>query len=189
MASACLPTMFKAVEIDGEAYWDGGFMGNPALFPLVDECGSRDCILIQINPFYREAVPKSARDILNRLNEITFNASLIKELRSIVLLWELIHHESLDREAYRDARIHVIADTDTMRELGVSSKMNAEWAFLTFLRDKGRQAADKWLAAHFDDIGQRSTFDVSWVLQESLRPAHLGDNADRSYLQRLRGEG
>jgi NTE family protein len=189
MASACLPTMFKAVEIDGEAYWDGGYMGNPALFPLVDECEARDCVLIQINPFIRTEVPKSAADIMNRLNEITFNAALIKELRSIVLLWELIHHENLDRQAYRDARIHVIADNDTMQSLGVSSKMNAEWAFLTFLRDKGRAAADAWLAAHFDDIGVRSTFDVSWVLEESLRPAHLPEDADRNYTQRVKGEG
>ncbi len=187
MASACLPTLYKAVEIDGEAYWDGGFMGNPALFPLVDECDSRDCILIQINPLYRPEVPRSARDIQNRLNEITFNASLIKELRSIVLLWELITHENLDRQEYRDARIHVIGDTDTMEALGVSSKMNAEWAFLTYLRDKGRAAAERWLAAHYDDIGVRSTFDVSWVLEESLRPAHLGEEADRGYLRRVRG--
>ena len=187
MASACLPTLFKAVEIDGEAYWDGGYMGNPALFPLVDECDARDLVLIQINPFYRPDIPRSARDIQNRLNEITFNASLIKELRSLAFLWEIIHHEKLDRAAYRDARLHAVGDEDAMRDLGVSSKMNAEWSFLTFLRDTGQKAADRWLSAHFDDIGVRGTLDLSWVLEESLRPAHLPENADRNYVQRVAG--
>ena len=183
MASACLPTLFKAVEIDGEAYWDGGYMGNPALFPLVDECDARDLVLIQVNPFFRPEVPRTARDIQSRLNEITFNASLLKELRSLAFLWEIIHHEKLDRAAYRDARIHAVRDDETMLELGVSSKMNAEWSFLTFLRDKGRAAADRWLTDHFDDIGVRNTLDLSWVLEESLRPAHLPENADRNYQQ------
>lgn len=84
MASACLPTLFKAVEIDGEAYWDGGYMGNPALFPLIDECEARDLVIVRINPIYREKLPRSVPEIANRINEITFNASLIKELRSIV---------------------------------------------------------------------------------------------------------
>ena len=181
MASACLPFLFKAVEIDGEAYWDGGYMGNPALFPLVDETDARDVVLIQINPFYRPDVPKSARDIQDRLNEITFNASLIKELRSLAFLWEIIYHENLDRQAYRDACIHAIFDETTMLNLGVSSKMNAEWAFLTHLRDRGRQAAHGWLAKNFDSLGVRSTLDLSWVIEESLRPAHLPENADRSY--------
>ena len=187
MASACLPTLFKAVEIDGEAYWDGGYMGNPALFPLVDECDARDLVLIQVNPFNRPDVPTSARDIQNRLNEITFNASLVKELRSLAFLWEIIHHEKLERAAYRDGRIHAIRDDETMLDLGVSSKMNAEWSFLTFLRDKGRAAADRWLGDHFDDIGVRSTMDVSWVLEESLSPAHLPEDADRTYQQRIKG--
>ncbi len=160
---------------------------NPALFPLVDECDARDCILIQINPMHRPDVPRTAADILNRLNEITFNASLVKELRSIVLLWELIIHENLDRQEYWDARIHMIGDTDTMTALDVSSKMNAEWAFLTYLRDKGRAAAERWLERHFGDVGVTSTFDVTWVLEESLRPAHLGADADRKYISRGRG--
>jgi len=102
-ASACLPFVFKAVEIDGEAYWDGGYMGNPALFPLVDECAAGDIVLIQINPFYRPDVPQSAREIQNRLNEITFNTSLLKELRSLAFLWEIIHYGNRERERFRDA--------------------------------------------------------------------------------------
>jgi len=181
MASACLPFLFKAVEIDGEAYWDGGYMGNPALFPLVDECDAGDLVLIQINPFYRPDVPRSARDIQNRLNEITFNAALLKELRSLAFLWEIIHHENLERERYRDARVHAIHDEATMLGLGVSSKLNAEWAFLTYLRDRGRKATQDWLSEHYDDLGVRNTLSLAWIFDESLRPAHLPEDADREY--------
>ena len=179
MASACLPLLYKAVEIDGEAYWDGGYMGNPALFPLVDECDAGDLVLIQINPFYRPDVPRSARDIQNRLNEITFNASLLKELRSLAFLWEIIHYENLERERFRDVHVHAIYDEKTMLSLGVSSKLNAEWAFLTHLRDCGRTTAKEWLSRHIDDLGARNTLDLSWIFDESLRPAHLPEGAER----------
>jgi NTE family protein len=173
MASACLPFLYKAVEIEGEAYWDGGYTGNPALFPLVDECGARDLILVQVNPFEREEVPRRARDILNRLNEITFNASLIKELRSIVLLKQLIEAENLERERYRDMLIHRIHAADDLRKLTVSSKMNAEWAFLRHLHDIGERTADAWLRQNFEHLGQRSTFDLSFLFEDSIRPADV----------------
>jgi NTE family protein len=179
MASACLPTLFKAVEIDGEAYWDGGFMGNPALFPLIDECDARDLVIVQINPIYREKLPRTAPEIANRVNEITFNASLIKELRSLGFLWELIHHENLERERYRDARLHLLHGDETMLELSVSSKFNAEWEFLTYLRDAGREAASEWLERHYDDIGERTTADLSFIFEESLSPAHLAEGTIR----------
>jgi NTE family protein len=179
MASACLPFLFKAVEIDGEAYWDGGYMGNPALFPLVDECDAGDIVVIQINPFQRPDVPQTARDIQNRLNEITFNTSLLKELRSLAFLWEIIHYENLERERFRDVHVHAIYDENTMLGLGVSSKLNAEWAFLTHLRNRGRETANDWLARHYDDIGIRNTLDLSWIFDESLRPAHLPEGAER----------
>jgi NTE family protein len=181
MASACLPFLFKAVEIDGEAYWDGGYMGNPALFPLVDECEAGDVVLIQINPFHRPEVPRTASEVRNRLNEITFNASLFKELRSLAFLWEIIHHENLERERYRDIHVHAIYDADTMLRLGVSSKLNAEWAFLSHLREQGKKAAQNWLARHYDDLNVRSTLDISWVFAESLRPGHLEEGAERNY--------
>ena len=181
MASACLPFLFKAVEIDGEAYWDGGYMGNPALFPLVDECEPGDLVLIQISPFYRPNIPQSARDIQNRLNEITFNAALLKELRSIAFLWEVIHHENLERESYRDGRVHAIYDEETMLGLGVSSKVNAEWAFLTYLRDQGKKAAQNWLSKHYNDLGVRNSLDLSWIFDESIKPAHLEEGVDRNY--------
>ncbi|MGA7263539.1 MAG: patatin-like phospholipase family protein [Stellaceae bacterium] len=179
MASACLPFVFKAVEIDGEAYWDGGYMGNPALFPLVDECAAGDIVVIQINPFYRPDVPQSAREIQNRLNEITFNTSLLKELRSLAFLWEIIHYENLERERFRDVHIHAIYDEKTMLALGVSSKLNAEWAFLTHLRDRGRETTQEWLSRHYEDLGVRNTLDLSWIFDESLKPAHLPEGVAR----------
>lgn len=180
MASACLPFLFKAVEIDGEAYWDGGYMGNPPLFPLIDETDERDLVLVQINPIRRDELPRTAYEIENRLNEITFNASLIKELRAAYFLSEIINHEGLERAAFRDARIHRIEAEDEMRELSVSSKLNAEWAFLQHLHDIGWRNADKWLGQHFDDIGVRSSWKpVDMVLSESLKPAHLPEGAAR----------
>ncbi|MCS6932464.1 MAG: patatin-like phospholipase family protein [Acetobacteraceae bacterium] len=168
MASACLPNLFKAVEIEGEAYWDGGFMGNPALFPLVDESDCRDLVIVQINPIRRDRVPTSAAEILNRMNEITFNASLIKELRAIALLRRMIAAEGLEHERYRDMRLHRIGG-EGLEHLSVSSKFNAEWAFLLHLHDLGRAAADRWLTETFDDLGVRSTFDPVALFDETLR--------------------
>ena len=179
MASACLPFLFQAVEIDGEAYWDGGYMGNPPLFPLIDETDVRDLVIIQINPFSRAEIPRTAYEIENRLNEITFNASLIKELRAIYFLVEIIHHEGLEREGYRDARLHRIDAEEEMRELSVSSKLNAEWAFLQHLHDIGWRSAEQWLEEHFDDLGVRTTWKPEFVLSESLKPAHLPEGAER----------
>ncbi len=173
LASACLPFLSHTVEIDGEAYWDGGYMGNPPLFPLVDETKARDLIIVRINPFERPEIPKSAYEIDDRLNEITFNASLLKELRSLYFLAEIIHEENLEREAYRDTRLHCIAADEQMRKLGASSKLNAEWKFLEFLHDLGRRTADDWLTKHGQDLGVRTTFNPHFVLEESLRPAHL----------------
>lgn len=173
MASAALPHMFKAVEIDGEAYWDGGYMGNPALFPLVDECDARDLVLIQINPFYRPDIPRTAREIINRVNEITFNAALIKELRSVLLLKQLICTEGLEKERYRDMRLHRIHGDDDLVDLEASSKLNAEWPYLQHLRQLGRERAERWLKNHWQDLGNRSTFLVDELTEESLKPVDL----------------
>ena len=181
MASACLPFLFRAVEIDGEAYWDGGYMGNPPLFPLIDETDARDIVIIQINPFTRSEVPRTAYEIENRLNEITFNASLMKELLAATFLWEIIHHEKLDREAYRDARLHMIQAEEEMRKLSVSSKVNAESAFLRHLHDIGWRTTERWLEEHFDDLGTRTTWKPTFVFEESLKPAHLAEDVERSY--------
>jgi NTE family protein len=181
MASACLPFLFKAVEIDGEAYWDGGFVGNPPLFPLVDETAARDIVIVQINPFERAEVPRTAYEIENRINEITFNASLQKDLRALAFLWEIIKHENLDRQAYRDARLHLIGAESEMCNLSVSSKLNAEWAFLRHLHDIGWRTAGAWLDKHYDDIGVRTSWRPRFVLEESLEPAHLPPGACRRY--------
>ncbi|GAB3461534.1 patatin-like phospholipase family protein [Azotobacter salinestris] len=170
MASACLPFTFKAVEIDGEAYWDGGYSGNPALYPLVDDQLCRDLVVVQINPMVRRQLPVSAREILNRINEITFNSSLIKELHSIHLLHRLIEAEGLELESYRAMRLHLIHVEQEVQELSASSKMNAEWGFLTRLHDRGRAWAGEWLDKRFNAIGEHSTFDLAELFRDALRP-------------------
>ena len=164
LASACLPTVFHAVEIDGEAYWDGGYSGNPTITPLVRECSSRDTILVQINPVERAGTPRSARDILNRLNEVSFNAVLLKELRMIALLRQVADPGASEGAQWAGMRIHRIASA-AMTDLGYSSKLNAEWSFLTMLRDEGRRAADEFLTAHAADVGQRSSLDIDQLLE------------------------
>jgi NTE family protein len=164
LASACLPTMFQAIEIDGAAYWDGGYSGNPTITPLVRECDSEDTILVQINPVERPGTPRSARDILDRLNEVSFNAVLLKELRMIALLRNLADPGADEGARWAHMRIHRVS-SDLMLDLGSSSKLNAEWAFLTMLRDRGRQAADGFLQAHREDLGQRSSLDLDALLE------------------------
>jgi NTE family protein len=160
MASACLPFLFQAVEIDGEAYWDGGYMGNPAIFPLIYSCDTPDVLVVHINPIEREEVPKSASEILNRINEISFNSSLLREMRAIAFVTDLIDNAADDRHNLKRIFVHGISDDDTMRGLSVSSKMNADWGALVDLRDRGRQCADAWLSENYQDIGRRSTVDV-----------------------------
>lgn len=164
LASACLPTMFKAVEIDGEAYWDGGYAGNPTMAPLVRECTSEDTILVQINPVERPGTPKTAREIHNRLNEIAFNSNLIKELRAAALLRRVADTGHTEGEIWAKMRIHRIA-SEEMTQLSSSSKVLAEWGFFCRLRDKGRRAAEAFLDAHGADLGVRSTLDLDEILE------------------------
>ncbi|WP_018954448.1 patatin-like phospholipase family protein [Thioalkalivibrio sulfidiphilus] len=176
MASACLPFLFQAVEIDGEAYWDGGYIGNPALYPLVEDTATRDLIVVQINPLVRERLPRTAREIINRINEITFNSSLIKELRSIELLHQLIEAEKLESERYRDIFVHLIHAHEELKDLDASSKMNAEWAYLVHLKERGRAWADRFLTRHFDDLGVRSSFDLKSLFTDSFRPPQIPES-------------
>ena len=162
-ASACLPFLFHAVRIEGEAYWDGGYMGNPALFPLVEECGGRDIVIVQINPIFREEIPQSAGDIMNRLNEISFNASLIKEVRTIALLKELIEAKNLEEEKYKDVFFHRINADEELKHLSVSSKLNSEWEFLEHLHDVGFRTAEVWLNENYEALGNRSSLDINTV--------------------------
>ncbi len=160
MASACLPLVFQAVEIDGVPYWDGGYMGNPVLFPFHDAVQTSDYVIIQINPVLRKGAPKTARDIENRVNEIAFNSSLLQELRAIDFVRRLIDDGKLSADDYKRVNIHTIAAHDELAELGASSKFNAEWAFLEHLRDIGKRAADRWLAEGYDMLGETHTADV-----------------------------
>ncbi|MDF1792655.1 MAG: patatin-like phospholipase family protein [Thalassobaculaceae bacterium] len=160
MASACLPTLYKAVEIDGEAYYDGGYMGNPALYPLIYNSDCRDIVVVQINPLYRDQVPTDAREIMDRVNEISFNSTLMREMRAIHFVNRLIAAGKLDPEAYRVTRIHMIAAAEEMEEMHASSKLNAEPAFLHHLRDIGRSAATAWLEDSFGCVGGQSSIDV-----------------------------
>ena len=146
LASACLPTMFQAVEIDGEPYWDGGYSGNPTMAPLIRECSASDTILVQINPIERPGTPRTAREIHNRLNEIAFNSALLKELKGAALLRQVADPGTGEGAVWAKMRIHRIA-SDVMLELGYSSKLIAEWPFFCMLRDEGRKAADGFLDA------------------------------------------
>ncbi|MGX5736095.1 patatin-like phospholipase family protein [Bosea thiooxidans] len=174
LASACLPLMHQAIEIDGDAYWDGGFSGNPLLTPIIRESEARDILLVQINPVERPGVPRTARDILNRLNEISFNSSLKKELRAVAMFQRLFTAASLNdgadvswAEQWSTVRVHRIT-TPKMVELGASSKLNAEWEFLTMLRQEGRDQTENFLAQHSADLGKRSTYEIDTLLDTLL---------------------
>ncbi len=165
LASACLPTLFRAVEIDGEPYWDGGYAGNPTITPLVRECDSHDTILVAVNPVERPGTPRSARDILDRLNEVSFNATLLKELRMIAMLRQVVDAGSSEGRNWAEMRIHLVA-SKVLAGLGASSKLNAEWDFLCMLRDEGRRAAETFLTTSRENIGKRSSIDLDVLLQQ-----------------------
>jgi NTE family protein len=160
MASACLPHLFRAVEIDGEAYWDGGYSGNPALFPFFTETRAEDILLVQINPVRREEVPTSGQDIMERLSEITFNASLLREFRAIDFVNRLMDEGRLDTKQYRRNRLHRVDATESLAHHAASSRLDTSLGFFLELRDAGREAAEAWLAAHYDDIGVKATLDL-----------------------------
>jgi len=165
LASACLPTMFRAIEIDGEPYWDGGFTGNPTITPLVRETDAHDSILIQINPRERSETPRTAADIINRLNEISFNSPLMKELRMIALLRQVADPGSGEGTRWAQMRMHRIM-TDMLTQFGASSKLNAEWEFIAMLRSEGRRAASDFLDVDGKYLGKRSTADLDALLAE-----------------------
>ena len=165
MASACLPFIFRAVEIDGVPYWDGGYMGNPALFPFFNASRSGDVVVVQINPIKRPGAPTSAREILNRINEITFNASLLREFRAIDFVSRLLDQGKLAPEDYKHVLVHRIEAEEDIKPLGASSKLNAEWAFLEHLNDIGRRAADRWLEENYRHLGKKSTVDLRAMYQ------------------------
>jgi NTE family protein len=160
MASAALPTVFKAVTIEGQAYWDGGYMGNPVLFPFFTETQTDDILLVQINPVVRQEVPETAHDIMERMNEITFNASLLHELRAIDFVRRLKDQGRLEGTHYKRIRMHRIDARQELASLGSASKMQADWSFFQKLHEIGVKAGRRFLKAHFDDIGVEGTMDL-----------------------------
>ena len=163
MASACLPQSSQAVTIEGEPYWDGGFSGNPALWPLVYSTPTHDVLLVQINPLRREALPMSAADIADRINEITFNASLTAEMRAIAFVQKLVRARKVDPTHYKDLRLHRLADEEGLAPYNASSKANTDPRLLQALFSLGRTAGERWLADHATDVGVRGTVDIERV--------------------------
>jgi NTE family protein len=160
LASACLPMVFPAVMIDGEPHWDGGYAGNPPLFPLFYETATDDIVLVQINPIERRETPRTAREIENRLTEVTFNANLLGELRAIEFVRRLIDAGKLPTDRYKRVRMHRIAGGEKLLAFPASSRLNTDWTFLQDLRDLGRAAAIEWLAGNYEALGVRATLDL-----------------------------
>ncbi|MGD9828637.1 MAG: patatin-like phospholipase family protein [Hyphomicrobiaceae bacterium] len=171
LASACLPELFQAVEIDGEPYWDGGFMGNPVLFPFVKHCHAPDVLIVQVNPIRRAATPTTAREIHNRVSEIAANSSLVHELLRVELVNRGLERGDFKGRGYRPIFLHRVGGGGELAELSASSKLNPEWLFLTHLRDLGRQAATAWLEQSFDRIGRESTLVLDSVNDPKGGPA------------------
>lgn len=169
LASACLPQLFKAVVIDGQPYWDGGYCGNPALWPLIYNTEATDLLLVKINPLVRPGTPTTAPEIADRVNEITFNAGLTAEMRAIHFVQRLLADQRVDPGQYKSLRLHMVADDDGLAPLQPSSKLNTDRAFLERLHALGRAAAERWLLAHRQDLGRRSSLDIEKTF---LAPRH-----------------
>jgi NTE family protein len=171
LASACLPFLFQAVEIDGEPYWDGGYTGNPAMYPLIYNTEVLDILLVRINPLLREGVPRGSMEIMDRLSEITFNASLVGEMRAIQFVSKLVAEGRVDPGHYKALRLHMVADDAGLGPLGPNSKLNTDQAFLKQLFELGRKAATKWLKQHRADIGVRPSLDIEKEFLRLPKPA------------------
>jgi NTE family protein len=161
LASACLPLMFQATEIGGESYWDGGYTGNPAIEPLYQVTGASDLIVVGINPLSRDRLPRTAREIADRIDEISFNSTFMLELSTIAFIDQLLEAKALDPNRFRALLLHGIDGGATLGKLGASSKMNNHPAFLRYLCGYGREAADRWLGSHRHEVGERSTVDLA----------------------------
>ena len=164
-ASACLPTLFRSIEIDGEFYWDGGYLGNPALYPLRSPALASDILIVWVNPLNQASVPTNARAILDRINEVTFNATLVQEIEAIDAINELKTNADDPRSPYKHVHLHEIKDEPHLAALHYTSKFDTDWAFLLQLRDYGRAAARRWLETCFNLVGTRSTVDMHAMLR------------------------
>jgi NTE family protein len=169
MASACLPTVFRAVEIDGEHYWDGGYTGNPAIHPLIYNCDSRDIVLVQINPIKRDKLPTTAAEILDRVNEITFNSALIAEMRAIDFVKRLLAEGKLEAGRYKDVLMHRIDGGEVLEAFHASTKSATDAKLIYTLRDLGRDCAKQWLARHFKQLGVEPSVNIARDYLDDLR--------------------
>lgn len=160
LASACLPLLFQTIEIDGAHYWDGGYIGNPAIFPLIYSSASCDVVIVHINPIVRRGVPQTAPEIMNRINEISFNSSLMREMRAIAFVSRLLDDGKLDDARMKRMLIHSIRDDEAMTAHSVASKLSPDWDFLCELSAGGAATTKRWLRAHYADIGARSSVDL-----------------------------
>lgn len=180
MASACLPMMFQAVEIEGEFYWDGGYAGNPAIHPLIYQCDSRDILLVQINPIKRNKLPTSAVDIMDRLNEITFNAALLAEMRAIDFVKRLLKEGKLNPEHYKDVLLHRIDGGEVLEQLGAATKLSTDAQLINALHDLGQSHAHQWLTQHAADLGVRSGVNIAHDYLDDLRVPVRPERRQRS---------
>ena len=169
MASACLPMVFRAVEIEGDHFWDGGYTGNPALHPLIYECRSRDIILVQINPIHRQRLPTQPGEIADRVNEITFNAGLVAEMRAIDFVRRLLAEGRLDPRHYKDVLMHRIDGGQAMEQYSASTKSSTDGRLIYALRDLGMVCARAWLIQHFQKLGHECSVDIARDYLDDLR--------------------
>lgn len=175
MASACLPTLFRAVEVEGEHFWDGGFSGNPALHPLIYHCQASDIVLIQINPVERNAVPDNESEIMDRVNELTFNASLLAQMRAIDLVNRLIDKGYLPPERYRTVRLHRIDGGEALEAYPASSKSSADGQLIEALFELGQTCGKRWLKKHYDEVGVASSININKDYLDDMRMGHPAD--------------
>jgi NTE family protein len=169
MASACLPMMFRAVEIEGDHFWDGGYCGNPAIHPLIYNCRGRDIVLVQINPIKRNQLPTTSAQIMDRINEVTFNAGLIAEMRAIDFVSRLLTEGKLDPALYKDVLMHRIDGGEALEAYAGSTKTSTNANMIHALRDLGRSHAHAWLSRHYDALGVHSTVNIRQDYLDDLR--------------------
>jgi NTE family protein len=178
MASACLPMVFQAVEINGDSYWDGGYSGNPAIHPLIYHCHSRDIVLVQINPIQRQQLPTSPSEIMDRVTEITFNAALIAEMRAIDFVKRLLAEGKLDPAYYKDVLMHRIDGGEALEKFTAATKSSTDANLIHSLRDLGILCGKEWLVRRYHSLGVESTVNIAHDYLDDLRmPVEKGEPA------------
>lgn len=163
MATACLPTLFQAVQVEGEYYWDGGFIANPAIYPLINECTAKDIVVVQLTKARCPHVPKERQHIMERFSEITFNSCLIREIRAIYFMTRLIDEGKVRDPGIRRINLHIIRDDSLFQPLTHTSALNTDWDFLNFLRHAGHKCGERWIRESFDKLGMDIPFSPSMI--------------------------